>query len=152
MGCFRRKAEMLLQGLLLLLSSYFSKKLKNEKSYNILKSLILVAGLFILLVLWNRIFPDKMLVAQIFKKRHAFCGTRNFVTFLRRGRCSAVSLSSALHFSLNLIYTLPWHSRLCLATKLFPSGFPVNNLFCKSPRPHCTGCLCRKYLCLIWFS
>jgi hypothetical protein len=72
---------MLLQGLLLLLSSDFYKKLKNEKSYNILKTFILVAGLFISLALWSRIFPDKVLVAKRFKTRHECCGTRRFVTF-----------------------------------------------------------------------
>lgn len=151
MGVFRRKAIMLLQGLLLLLSSVFSKKLKIEKSYNILKTLILIAGLFIPLVLWKRIFPVKVLVAKIFKRRHDFDGMRRFVAFFRRGCCSSVYWSSAHHSSLNLIYTLPWHSHLGLATKLFPSGFPVNNLFCKSPHPYCTGCVCRKYFCLIWF-
>jgi len=60
---------MLLQVLLHLLCSDFSKKLKNEKSYNILKTLILVAGLFISLILWNRIFPYKVLVAKILKKK-----------------------------------------------------------------------------------
>ena len=45
-----------------------------KKSYNILKTLILVAGLFISLVLWNRIFRDKVLVARICKVRHAFYG------------------------------------------------------------------------------
>lgn len=68
MDVFRGKAIMLLQGLLHLSSSDFSKKLKNEKSYNILKTLILVAGLFISLILWNRIFTYKVLVAKIFKK------------------------------------------------------------------------------------
>jgi len=74
---------MLLQELLHLSSSDFSKKLKNEKSYNILKTLILVAGLFISLILWNRIFTYKVLVAKIFKKRHAFYGTLRFVAFFR---------------------------------------------------------------------
>jgi hypothetical protein len=82
MGVFRQKEVMLLQGLLLLLFSDFSKTLKNEKSYNILKTLILVTGLFISLVLWNRIFPDKALVAKIFKQPHAFYGTRRFVNVL----------------------------------------------------------------------
>jgi len=59
---------MLLQDLLLLLSSDFFKKIKNEKSCNILTTLILVTGLFISLVLRNRIFPDKVLVDKIFKK------------------------------------------------------------------------------------
>jgi hypothetical protein len=54
------------------LSSDFSKKLKNEESYNILKTIILVAGLFISLVLWNRIFPDKVLVAKVFKNVKRF--------------------------------------------------------------------------------
>lgn len=131
------------------MSSDFSKKLKNGKSYNILRTLILIAGLFISLILWNRMFPYKVLVAKIFKKTPCVLW---FVTFFRWGHLSAVSWSSARHSSLNLIYTLSWHSLLGFATKLFPSGFPVNNLICKSPRLYCTGYTCRNYFCLICFS
>jgi hypothetical protein len=47
------------------LSSDLSKKLKNVNSYNILKALTLVAGLFISLALWNGMFPPKLLVAKL---------------------------------------------------------------------------------------
>ena len=93
-----------------------------------------------LLTPWCRVLPEKLTGLQLVKKFPAFHGTRRFITALTSVRHLSLSWTSPIQstyphpISWGSILILSTHLRLGLPSGLFPSGFPIKNLY--TPFPH----------------
>ena len=104
--------------------------------------ILLVSNLLTYLLTYSMVqSPSKELTGlQLVKKFPAFHGTRRFITALTSVRHLSLSWTSPIQstyphpISWGSILILSTHLRLGLPSGLFPSGFPIKNLY--TPFPH----------------
>jgi hypothetical protein len=94
-----------------------------------------------LLTPWSRVLLEKLTGSGLVKTFLTFYGTRSFLTVLTSARHLSLSWANSIQSPQppptywRSIFILSSHLRLGLPSGLFPSGFPIRNLFTPLPSP-----------------